>query len=603
MSYETRYRTHTCGEPRGGDVGRRVRLAGWVHRRRDQGGIVFLDLRDRYGICQVRISKETQPEAHAAAAEVRPEFVLQVEGEVQPRPAGARNPNLATGAVEVAAARVEILADSPTPPFEIASSEQVSSEIRFRYRPLDLRRPEVQRHLLRRHRIHRLVREFFSERGFVEIETPILAKATPEGARDFLVPSRLHHGNFYALPQSPQIYKQLLMCAGFDRYFQIARCFRDEDQRAHRQWEFTQLDLEMSFVEQEDVLRPVEEMLALLLRETAVHPCELELPLPRIPYTEAMARYGTDKPDLRYGLEIEDVSGAAAETEFEVFRGAAAAGGAVRALRVPGGAELSRKEIDALESVARRHGAKGLAWVKAGPRGLSGPAARFLSGGALPSPLGAEPGDLVLFCADASTEVVAWSLGAVRVAVAEARGLVPEGRHAACFVVDFPLFVRDEERGSWQPAHHPFTAPRNEDLPLLETDPHRVRAQAYDPVLDGVELGSGSVRIHRRDVQEAVFRALGMSSREAAQRFRFLLDTLRYGAPPHGGIALGLDRLTMLLCGVDSIREVIAFPKTTGGIDLMSDSPSPVEPAHLEELGIALRGEPWPPVRNGGAPG
>ena len=588
-SYETPYRTHNCNELRPADVGRIVRLAGWVHRRRDQGGIVFLDLRDRYGLCQVRISKQAQAQAHETVAAVRPEFVVQVEGEVQARPDGAHNPNLDTGEIEVAATQVEILADSPTPPFEIAGSEEISSEVRYRYRPLDLRRPDVQQHLLRRHRIQRRMREFFSERDFVEIETPILAKATPEGARDFLVPSRLHHGTFYALPQAPQVYKQLLMCAGFDRYFQIARCFRDEDQRADRQWEFTQLDVEMSFVKTEDVLALIEEMLCELVREEAVHPCELQRPLRRIPYAEALLRYGTDKPDLRYGMEIEDVSELARGAEFKVFRSAVEAGGAVRGIRVPGGAELSRKEIEAFQPVAAEHGAKGLAWLKVTAEGTSGPIAKFFTTDALPKALGAEPGDLLLFVADASAAVVAWSLGAVRRAVARARGMIERDRYEACFVVDFPLFVEDEQTGKWVPAHHPFTAPHPEDVALLESDPHKARAQAYDPVLNGVELGSGSIRIHRRDMQETVFGIMGVSKEEARERFSYLLDTLAHGAPPHGGIALGVDRLVMLLCGVDTIREVIAFPKTTSGVDLMSDSPSPVDPDHLAELGISLR--------------
>ncbi len=590
-SYATPYRTHNCNELRLADVGSTVRLAGWVHRRRDQGGLIFLDLRDRYGLCQVRISRQAQAQAHDTAAAVRSEFVVQVDGEVQARPDGAQNPNLDTGEIEVAATQVEILADSPTPPFEIAGSEELGSEVRYKYRPLDLRRPEVQQHLLRRHRIQRRMREFLSERDFVEIETPILAKATPEGARDFLVPSRLHHGTFYALPQAPQVYKQLLMCAGFDRYFQIARCFRDEDQRADRQGEFTQLDIEMSFVKTEDVLGLIEQMLFELVREEALYPCELQLPLRRIPYAEALLRYGSDKPDLRFEMEIEDVSEIARESEFKVFRSAVEAGGAVRGIRVPGGAELSRKQIEAFQPAAEEHGAKGLAWLKLTAEGASGPIAKFFTNDALPGALGAQPGDLLLFVADASAAVVAWSLGAVRLAVARAREMIPHDRYEACFVVDFPMFVEEEGSGKWMPAHHPFTAPHPDDSALLESDPHKARAQAYDPVLNGVELGSGSIRIHQRDVQETVFKTMGVSTEDARERFSYLLDTLAHGAPPHGGIALGVDRLVMLLCGVDTIREVIAFPKTTRGVDLMSNSPSSVDPDHLEELGIALKGD------------
>jgi aspartyl-tRNA synthetase len=571
------------------DTGSRVTLAGWVHRRREQGGIAFVDLRDRYGLTQVRVSKDAHSEAHKAVAEVRPEFTLQVEGEVQPRPEGARNPNLPTGAVEVVADSIRILSRSPTPPFEIGGSEEVSDEVRLRHRPLDLRRFEMQDNLKRRHRMNQVIRAYLEERGFMEVETPILAKATPEGARDYLVPSRIHPGRFYALPQAPQIYKQILMCAGFDRYFQLARCFRDEDLRAHRQPEFTQLDVEMAFVEQEDVLRPIEELITRLVREVARSPTELPLPWLRIPYAEALAKYGTDKPDLRYGLEISDIAELAKESEFQVFRGAIEAGGAVRGIRLPQGASLSRKEIEAFQAAAAEFGAKGLAWLKVTEQGPSGPLAKFFKGDALPGAMDAAAGDLLLFVADASVDVVAWSLGAVRIAAAEKLALVPEDEFAACFVVDFPLFLPGEQPGDWAPAHHAFTSPVPEDLPLLESHPGKVRAQAYDPVLNGVELGSGSIRIHRREIQESVFRAMKIPTNEAEQRFGFLLEVLTYGAPPHGGIALGLDRLVMLLCGVQSIREVIAFPKTTRAVDLMSDSPSPVDPAQLDELGLRMR--------------
>ncbi len=585
--HETGYRTHTCGNLRAGDVGGAVKLAGWVHRRRDQGGIVFLDLRDRYGMTQVSVSKEQVPDAHAVAMDVRPEYTLQVEGEVVKRP--DPNPKLPTGEVEVAARAIRVLSQSPTPPFEIAGKDEISDEVRLKYRYLDLRRPEMQAKLQRRHTVIRSIREFFESRGFIDIETPILAKATPEGARDYLVPSRLHHGTFYALPQAPQIYKQILMCSGFDRYYPLARCFRDEDLRADRQPEFTQLDVEMSFVHQEDVLRPIEELLVALVRDTAICPVELERPLPRIPYSDALARYGTDKPDLRFAMEIKDVTEIAGATDFKVFRSVVEAGGAVRALRVPGGAEMSRKGIEAFEPIAAEHGAKGVAWLKVGGDGLSGPVAKFISGESLTTALSCEAGDLVLFVADQSADVVAWSLGAVRLAAAAALDLIPKQSYAACFVVDFPLLLPGDEPGTWVAAHHPFTSPHAEDLDLLETDPGRVRAQAYDPVLNGVELGSGSIRIHRPDVQERVLAALGMPLEIAQERFSFLLQALEFGAPPHGGIALGLDRLVMLLCGDKSIREVIAFPKTTKAVDLMSDSPSRVDPAQLEELGIQLR--------------
>jgi aspartyl-tRNA synthetase len=587
--YETAHRTHTCGELRRQDQGLRVKLAGWVHRRRDQGGLVFLDLRDRYGLTQVSVRSDEYPEAHAVAASVRPEYAVRVEGTVRERPSGARNPKLPTGEVEIAAERIEVLSTSPTPPFEIAGEDALSEEVRLKHRPLDLRRAPMQQNLLRRHRVCHEIRLFFEQRGFLEIETPILAKATPEGARDYLVPSRVRPGCFFALPQAPQIYKQILMCAGFDRYFQLARCFRDEDLRADRQPEFTQLDLEMAFVGREDVLVPIEELITHLVREVAQHPAELQLPWPRIPYPEALLRYGTDKPDLRFGLEIVDVTRAVAGCDFQVFASAAAAGGAVRGVRVPGGAGMSRKEIDGLAPVAAEHGAKGVVWLKLTERGPAGPIAKFFEGDELPRALGGEPGDLLVFVADARPEVVAWSLGAVRLALGESRGLIPEHSFAAAFVVDFPLFLPGEAPGSWVPAHHPFCWPVAEDLDLLETDPGRVRAEAYDPVLNGVELGSGSIRIHRRDVQERVFKAMQIPDDVARDRFGFLLDVLQYGAPPHGGIALGLDRLVMLLCGLPSIRDVIAFPKTARAVDLMSDSPSAVDPEQLAELGILLK--------------
>ena len=593
-AYQTAYRTHTCGELRLADKGAAVKLAGWVHRLRDQGGLIFLDLRDRYGLTQVSVSKEALPEVHAAAERLRPEWTVQVEGAVGERPGATKNPRLPTGDVEVLAKAIRVLSESPTPPFEIAGGEEPAEETRLKHRPLDLRREAVRENLLRRHRMCHEIRLFVEERGLVEVETPILAKPTPEGARDYLVPSRIKHGSFYALPQAPQIYKQILMCAGFDRYFQIARCFRDEDLRADRQPEFTQLDLEMSYVGREDVLGPIEQCVTRLVKEVAHRPAELPLPWRRIPYAEALLRYGTDKPDLRFGLEIQDVSGVVQGSDFQVFSRALAAGGAVRGLRVPGGADTSRKDIDTLQAAAADHGAKGLAWLKLGPEGPSGPMAKFFAGSALLDAMGAEAGDLCVFVADTDPGVVAWSLGAVRLAVGRARKLIDENAFAACFVVDFPLFLPGDAPGSWVAAHHPFCQPVPEDMELLATEPGRVRAQAYDPVLYGVELGSGSIRIHQRDLQERVFEVLGFDRETIRRRFGFLLDVLQFGAPPHGGIALGLDRLAMLLCGVPSIREVIAFPKTSRAVDLMSDSPSEVDPEQLEELGIALRAAPRP---------
>ena len=581
--HETAFRTHTCGDLRAEHAGRRVRLAGWLHRRRDQGGVVFLDLRDRYGLTQVRVSKESHPDAHAVAAAIRPEYTIQVEGEVVARPESARNPNLATGDVELVSDSIRVLSQSPTPPFPIDGSEEVGDEVRMKHRPLDLRTTRMRDNILRRHRINAYIRSFFDARGFAEIETPVLVKATPEGARDYLVPSRVHPGKFFALPQSPQIYKQILMCGGFDRYYQLARCFRDEDLRADRQPEFVQLDLEMSFVEQEDVLGPIEEVISELVARHAVHPMELPRPWRRIPYREALARYGSDKPDLRFELEIQDVTAAVADCDFQVFRS-----GCVRGIRVPGGASLSRKEIEGFQESAAPHGAKGLSWMKVTEEGGSGPVAKFFPDGSLARAMGAGPGDLLLFVSDADPDVVAWSLGAVRLAVARRLDLIPAHAFAACFVVDFPLFLSDGE-GGVVAAHHPFTMPVAEDLDLLESDPLAIRATAYDPVLNGVELGSGSIRIHRSDLQSRVFAAMRIPEDEAREKFGFLLDVLQYGAPPHGGIALGLDRLVMLLSGEDNIREVIAFPKTARAVDLMADSPSPVEPEQLEELSLRLK--------------
>ncbi|MEM8884696.1 MAG: aspartate--tRNA ligase [Planctomycetota bacterium] len=581
--HSTAFRTHTCGDLRAEHAGSSVTLAGWVHRRRDQGGLVFLDLRDRYGLTQVSVSKDDVPEAHAAASDAKPEYCLRVEGEVVARPEGARNDKLATGDVEVIARSITVLSESPTPPFPIESNEEVSDEVRLRYRPLDLRTARMRENIVRRHRVASHIRSFFDERGFVDIETPILAKATPEGARDYLVPSRVHPGKFYALPQAPQIYKQILMCGGFDRYYQLAHCFRDEDLRADRQPEFTQLDLEMSFVEQEDVLSMLEELISQLVAQVAKHPVELPRPWPRITYADAMLKYGSDKPDLRFGLEIQDVTEQTRGCDFKVF----AAAGTVRGLRLPGGASLSRKEIEAFQEDAAPHGAKGVAWMKVTEEGGSGPVAKFFPDGSLASAMGAEPGDLLLFVAADDVDLVAHSMGAVRLAAAAKLELVPENAFAACFVVEFPLFFPDGE-GGVVPAHHPFTMPVEEDWALLESAPEKVRAKAYDPVLNGVELGSGSIRIHRADLQQRVFAAMNLPAEEAREKFAFLLDVLQYGAPPHGGIALGLDRLVMLLCGEENIREVIAFPKTARAVDLMSDSPSPVEPEQLDELQLRL---------------
>ncbi|RMG47523.1 MAG: aspartate--tRNA ligase [Acidobacteria bacterium] len=578
-----------CGLLRREDAGRTVRVAGWVHRRRDFGGLVFLQVRDRSGIVQVVFDPESGP-IHRTASGLRVETVVEVEGLVAERTPETVNPEMATGEIEVRAKALRVLADADELPLQPAAAQLPTEETRLRYRYLDLRREPMRQALEMRSRITRAIREALHREGFWEVETPILTRSTPEGARDYLVPSRVHRGRFYALPQSPQLFKQLLMVAGVERYYQVARCFRDEDLRADRQPEFTQVDIEMSFVEPDDVMAVVEGVVREAAAEAGwtVHP-----PFPRLTWREAMDRYGTDAPDLRFGLEIRDVSGPAAAGEFEVFRRAVAEGGVVRGIAVPGGAGYSRKAIDELAEVARQAGAAGLAWIKRQGGELRGPAVRPLGTGgaeALLEALGAEGDTLALFVA-APLETARRALGAVRLAVARREGLGGTG-HAFCWITEFPLLEFDEEAGRWFACHHPFTAPVPEDLDHLESDPGRVRARAYDLVLDGVEIGGGSIRIHRPDVQKRVFGALGIDEREAQERFGFLLEALRYGAPPHGGIALGLDRLVALFLGRESIRDVIAFPKTTSAFCPLTGAPSAVDPEQLAELGLGRAGDP-----------
>jgi aspartyl-tRNA synthetase len=583
-------RTHTCGELREAHIGQTVTLNGWVNTYRDQGSLVFIDLRDRYGITQV-VFDTGHPDLLAAARELRSEFVVAVRGQVVHRE-GRENPKLATGTIEVKAEEMQVLNRCPTPPFEItefAADDLANEDLRLQYRYLDLRRPTLQRTLALRHRLNKVIRDQLDAQGFLEIETPLLGRSTPEGARDYLVPSRLFPKSWYALPQSPQLYKQLLMVAGYDKYFQIARCLRDEDLRANRQPEFTQLDLEMSFVDMDDIFKVIEGLTAETFQRCIG--VTIPLPLPRLKYADAMLRYGSDKPDLRYGLEIQELSDLAGGTEFKVFKAAVDAGGVVRGLNAKAAADkFSRKGLDELEQQVKRLGAKGLAWIKVEADKLTSPIEKFLPAGvqqALRQRLAAEPGDLLLLVAD-KEDVVCQALGGLRTHLAAVLKLYdpakPDFRIA--WVIDFPLFSWDQDEKRWAANHHPFTAPMDEDLPKLESDPGSVRAQAYDLVINGDECGGGSIRIHSPEVQSRIFAILGMTPEQARQRFGFLLDALRFGAPPHGGIAFGLDRWMMMLTATSNIRDVIAFPKNQKARDLMTGAPSPVDAKQLKELGL-----------------
>jgi len=587
----TSQRSHLAGGLRLEDVGAIVRLAGWVHRARDLGGLVFVDLRDRAGILQVSFDPSlTGQELAARAAALGAETVVLIEGEVVARPPSMRNPEMATGDVEVRASSLRIVGPAETPPIPVArgKSEQLPAEdLRLRYRFLDLRREELQRNIVLRHRLLQRTRRHLSEAGFLEVETPILTKPTPEGARDYLVPSRVHAGEFYALPQSPQIYKQLLMVSGFDRYFQIARCFRDEDLRADRQPEFTQIDIEASFVSQEDIIRLAEGLIRALWREGG---SEMTANVPRMAYADAMERYGIDRPDLRYGLEIHDVSAVFRDSEFVVTRNALASGGRVRGIRVPAGATLSRKQVDEIEGVAKSAGAGGLLRIKRVGGALEGPAAKYL-GESAADRLGLQDGDLGLYVA-AADRISSPALDRVRQDVAQRMHLVPDNVNAFVWVTDFPMFERDPGTGGLAPMHHPFTSPHPEDVELLASTPWMARALAYDLVLNGTELGGGSIRISDPAVQARIFGLLGIDDETARARFGFLLEGLRAGAPPHGGIAFGFDRITMLLAGASSLRDVIAFPKTTAARALFEGAPSPVPANDLEELHITLETQP-----------
>jgi len=587
-------RSHYCGHIDESEIGKTISVAGWVHRRRDHGGVIFVDLRDREGLLQV-VFDPSDGDTFRAAESLRSEFVIRVSGKVRPRPEGTVNPNLPTGAVELEAAELEVLSPAETPPFH--HDEQASEELRLRYRYLDLRRPEMQSNLLLRHRVTRALRRFLDEEGFVDVETPMLTRSTPEGARDYLVPSRTYPGLFFSLPQSPQLFKQLLMISGLDRYYQIVRCFRDEDLRADRQPEFTQLDIETSFMDEGQITALMERMIREIFRE--VLDVELEDPFPRLTYADAVARFGTDRPDLRNPLELIEIGDLVGDVEFKVFAGPARdPEGRVAALRVPGGARLSRKEIDDYADFVGRYGARGLAYIKvndpaAGREGLQSPILKFLPDEVVSGIMeraDAAAGDLVFFGSD-KARVVNDSLGALRDRVGADLGLVEDAWRPA-WVMDFPMFERDEEAGRWVALHHPFTAPKIDDPEALTADPGHAISRAYDMVLNGSEIGGGSIRIHTREMQNAVFRLLDIGEEEAKEKFGFLLDALRYGAPPHGGIAFGLDRLVMLMAGAGSIRDVIAFPKTQTASCPLTNAPGAVDEQQLREVGIRLRRRP-----------
>jgi aspartyl-tRNA synthetase len=585
------YKTHTCGELRASHAGQVVTVAGWVHRRRDHGGVIFFDLRDRYGLIQVTINPNLSKETLDVVSDVRFEWVLQIKGKVAIRPAGMENPKMATGEVEIIASEINVLNPAKTLPFMVSGEEQEADEnTRLKYRYLDLRRDRMSRNIILRHRVIKFMRDYLDKLGFLEIETPILFKATPEGARDYLVPSRIFPGQFYALPQSPQQLKQLLMVAGLDRYFQIARCFRDEDLRGDRQPEFTQLDLEMSFVHRDDVLETVEGLYAALIPAVAPNKRLMSSPWPKISHHDALNKYGSDKPDLRFGMELQDVGDLFSKSDFRVFQTALEAGGVIKCIVAPGCSEYSRRDVDELVEIARSLGAKGLATLSITTDGLKGSASKFISSeeaDSLKKRTGAKAGDLILFAADESS-IVNKVLGGLRVIFRDKLTLADSNLMACAWIVDFPMFAWNKEEKRWDAEHHPFTMPKMEDLPKFEADPGSVLSDAYDMVCNGYELASGSIRIHRRDIQTKVFQLLGLKDEEIQTKFGHMLEAFEFGAPPHGGLAPGIDRLVMLLADEPNIREVIAFPKNQVGRDVMADAPSSVEEKQLKELHIKI---------------
>ena len=583
-------RTHTCGELREQNVGNKVILNGWVDRRRDLGGLIFIWLRDRYGITQIVFEPDINKDAYELTKKLRSEFVISVEGKVRKRPDDAVNKDLETGKIDVLADQLIILNEAETPPFAIKDETDAFEDLRLKYRYLDLRRPALQKVLLLRHRMYQLVRKYFDEKNFLEVETPVLMKSTPEGARDYLVPSRIHKGKFYALPQSPQQYKQLLMVSGFDRYFQIVKCFRDEDLRADRQPEFTQIDVEMSFITQEQIFNIVEELMKLLFKE--FWNIELTIPIKRLSYEEAIAIYGSDKPDLRFAIELQKLNNVFSQTEFKVFRDAIDSNGIISGIVAAGCASFSRNQIDGLTNFVKNLGAKGLIWFKVQENGIDSPTSKFLNEEEkknLVSELEAKPNDLILVLAGERKSTLN-QMGALRLEIAKRLELIkPETPPSLLWVTDFPLFEYDEETKRFYAMHHPFTSPKTEEINLLEKDPGGIKAQAYDLVLNGNEIAGGSIRIHNSELQSRMFKALGISEEEAQQKFGFLMNAFKFGAPPHGGIAFGFDRMVMLFAGVESIRDTIAFPKTASAMSLMDECPSSVSEDQLKELNLSIK--------------